>query len=279
MPVCRLSSRVLCAAATAVLCGLCPGAFAVDQGARAQRIVSLDYCADQFVLELAERGHIAALSMDAQEPFSYLRDRAVGLAQVRPLAEEVLSLRPDLVVTSYGGDAALDRLLARANVPVLRVGWIEDLAGVRENLRAMGKGLGNESRAGELLEDFDRRLQALAENRPAARRSALYVTPGGVTGGSGTLVHELLLAAGLDNFSARHGWQPLPLERLAYEQPDLLVTASFLEDEHPWSAARHPLLKRQLSGLPAVTLPGAWTACGGWFLIDAVEAMAAVSGA
>jgi len=278
MPGRRLATRVLCAAATAVVCTLSPGVVAVDQGALPQRIVSLDYCADQFVLELAARERIVALSMDAREPFSYLRERAADFAQVRPLAEEVLLLRPDLVVTSYGGDAALDRLLGRAGVSVLRVGWIEDLAGVRENLRAMGKGLGNETRAGELLEDFDRRLQALAENRPAARRSALYVTPGGVTGGSGTLVHELLLAAGLDNFSARPGWQPLPLERLAYEQPDLLVTASFLEDEHPWSAARHPLLKRQLSGLPAVTLPGAWTACGGWFLIDAVEAMAAVSG-
>ena len=98
-----------------------------------------------------------------------------------------------------------------------------------------------------------------------------------MTSGTDTLVHELLRAAGLANFSQRRGWQPLPLERLAYETPDVLVTSRFVEDQHPWSAARHPLLRERLASLPTVNLPGAWTACGGWFLIDAIEAMAALA--
>jgi iron complex transport system substrate-binding protein len=156
----------------------------------------------------------------------------------------------------------------------VRVGWIEDLAGVRRNLIQMGEALGNPAEAEALLTDFDRRLASLAATAPTSRPSALYVTPGGVTGGPGTLVHELLGAAGLENFALRRGWQPIPLERLAYEQPEVLVNASFVADQHPWSAARHPLLASQLADLPAVSLPGAWTACGGWFLIEAVEAMA-----
>jgi iron complex transport system substrate-binding protein len=242
-----------------------------------QRVLSLDYCADQFVLQLVPRERIAALSMDAREPFSFLRQEAAGIPQQSARTEAVLLARPDLVVSSYGGGPGLKAFLRRAGIPLVQVGWIEDLAGVRGNLLQMGGALGNPEGAARLLADFDRRLAALRAQAAAERRRALYVTPGGVTGGPGTLVHELLLAAGLANFAERPGWQPLPLERLAYEQPEVLVNASFVADQHPWSAARHPLLAERLRDLPSVSLPGAWTACGGWFLIEAVEAMAALA--
>jgi iron complex transport system substrate-binding protein len=242
-----------------------------------QRVISLDYCADQFVLQLLPRDRILALSPDSREPFSFLRERAAGIPQVPAQAEAVLLAEPDLVVTSYGGGPKLIGLLRRLNVPVLQVGWIEDLEGVRDNLLAMGEGLGNPAGAQALLHDFDERLASLRMTNSPSRREALYLTPGGVTGGPGTLVDELLEAAGLANFTRQPGWQPLPLERLAYEQPDVLVSASFVADQHPWSAARHPLLTLQLQGLPSVSLPGAWTACGGWFLIEAVEAMAVLA--
>ena len=103
------------------------------------------------------------------------------------------------------------------------------------------------------------------------------MTPAGVTTGEGTLVHELFVAAGLENFLDRPGWNPLPLERLAYERPDLIAAAFFESATNHvdnWSAARHPVAQAQLRELPVVPLEGAWTACGGWFLLDAVEALA-----
>ena len=53
---CALAIRVPCAAAAMALCVLSFQAFAAAPGGQPQRIVSLDYCADQFVLELAEPG-------------------------------------------------------------------------------------------------------------------------------------------------------------------------------------------------------------------------------
>jgi iron complex transport system substrate-binding protein len=103
------------------------------------------------------------------------------------------------------------------------------------------------------------------------------MTPAGVTSGPGTLVHEMMNAAGIDNFQTEEGWRPLPLERLAYERPDLVAAAFFgVGTNHPdgWSAARHPVARAQLAERPRVDLEGAWTACGGWFVLDAVEALA-----
>ena len=84
--------------------------------------------------------------------------------------------------------------------------------------------------------------------------------------------------AGLANFQEAPGWRSIPLERLAFEQPELVAAAFFdpgAVDTFPWSAARHPLARRQLIEHPVVSLDGAWTACGGWFVLDAVEALAA----
>ena len=247
----------------------------------ASAIVSLDFCADQFVLALVPRERILAVSMDAADHFSYMRAAARGLRQVRAVAEDVLILGPDLVVRAHGGGAGAAHFLRRAGVPVLQVGFAATLDDVRSNIRAAAAGLGAAQRGAALIEDMDRRLAAVRRHRPGTR--ALYLTPGGFTSGPGTLVHEMLAAAGLENFQRAPGWRALPLERLAYERPDLIVTAFFgtrTSVAAAWSAAHHPLARRQLQAVPVVHLDGAWTACGGWFLADAVQALGrAVRGA
>lgn len=244
---------------------------------RPMRIVSLDYCADQYLLELVDRGRIAALSPDATAPFSYHRGRARGLRQVRPRVEDVLALRPDLVIRSYGGGPAAAAFLARAHVPVLQIGYAEDLTGVRDNLVTLSKGLGEPERGRAGAAAFDRQLTALAERKDAGP-ATLYITPGGATSGPGTLVHEMLRAAGLANFEQATGWRTVPLETLAYRQPAHIAAAFFADkpvDPASWSAARHPVARAMLATRPRTDLEGAWTACGGWFIIDAIEKLAA----
>ncbi|MEL6226722.1 MAG: ABC transporter substrate-binding protein [Pseudomonadota bacterium] len=255
---------------------------ASDEGSneQPQRIVSLDYCADQYVLKLADREQVLAVSPSAMKDFSYMRAAAVGVRAVRPIAEDVLILKPDLVVRSFGGGPNAAAFFERAGVPVLQVGWAsnvdgEDAGSIPYLIQRIANGLGHPQRGAALVDEFRTRLTAVR-----ARQSgdvALYMTPAGDTTGPGSLVHEMLLAAGLENFQQRPGWGSLPLERLAYEQPDLVV-AAFYEalNNNPdaWSASQHPVAKAQLAEPGTVPLQGAWTACGGWFILDAIEALA-----
>ena len=247
-----------------------------DAGGRPpQRIVSLDFCADQYVLKFVERDRITAVSPDAGREFSYMRDHAVGLPVVRPVAEDVIVLKPDLVVRSYGGGPQAALLFERAGVPVLNVGWADDIEAAMQAVRETARALGSAAAGRTAAAEMQSRLAALRVQAPGA--NALYMTPGGVTSGPGSLIHEMLTAAGLDNFQKRPGWWPIPLERLAYEQPDLVVPA-FFENRtnhlHAWSPMRHPVARAQLDGGAVVPIEGAWTACGAWFLMDAVEALA-----
>lgn len=240
-----------------------------------ERVVSLDYCADQFVLRFVPEKHIAAVSPDARKYFSYMRDAHPQVPAVRPTAENVLALNPTRVVRSYGGGPGAPAFFKRAGVDVVQLGYSSTLEDVRKNVLETATQLGNADEGRLVVADFDRRLANL--NAQSNSPTALYTTPGGVTTGPGSLVHEMMVAAGLENFEQNSGWRDLPLERLVSEQPDQLAKATFgHENTHvdPWTRSRHPLAKELVRSTPGVELEGAWTSCGAWFLIDAIEAMA-----
>ncbi|MEM9168499.1 MAG: ABC transporter substrate-binding protein [Pseudomonadota bacterium] len=243
-----------------------------------KRVVSLDYCADQFVLKFVDRANILAVSPDATADFSYMREAASGVPTVRPLAEDVLIAKPDLVVRLYGGGPNATTFFERAGVPVLNVGWSGSIDDVAANVERLAAGLGAADEGRAVVADMRDRLAALAQSDDGGH--ALYMTPAGVTTGPGSLIHEMIVAAGLANFQEASGWRSLPLERLAYERPDL-VAAAFFETRtnhaDAWSPAGHPVARAQLDGPAVARLDGAWTACGAWFLVDAVEALAAAS--
>ncbi|MCI4645356.1 MAG: ABC transporter substrate-binding protein [Hyphomonadaceae bacterium] len=260
-------------------CGGSPPPQATDVG-RPMRIVSLDYCADQYVLKLADREQILAISPDAVKPFSYMRETAQSVPTVRPIAENILILKPDLIVRSYGGGPNAGAFFERAGVPVLQVGWTSNLGrsgpgSIPDLIGHMADGLGQGARGEALVAEFTARLDALEQRSEGG--AALYMTSSGVTTGSGSLIHEMLLKAGYENFESRPGWHAIPLERLAYEQPDLIAAAFFGRGDtarDAWSPMKHPVARHQITDKPVVPLDGAWTACGAWFILDAVEALA-----
>ncbi|HEX5789156.1 MAG TPA: ABC transporter substrate-binding protein [Woeseiaceae bacterium] len=253
--------------------------FAVAAASPATRVVSLDYCADQYVLELLPRAHVLALSPDAEQEYAYLRERAAGLPKVRPVAEDVIALAPGLVIRSYGGGPQALGFFERAGIPVVQVPYAETLDDVRAAVRAVADGLGVPVRGAAVVAEMQARLNAVAGavDDVRSRPAALYLTAGGAAGGPGTLIDEVLAAAGYANYESRPGWHMLSLERLVRAEPDVVV-ASFFEGATGmtayWSAVRHPVARRRLEDRPVIALPGALTACGAWFVADAVEILA-----
>ncbi len=256
-------------------CGPPPTGGAPVQTQQPTRIVSLDFCADQFVLKLADRENIAALSPDAETIFSYMRDEAKGIAKVRPRAEDILLREPDLVVRTYGGGPSAAAFFEHAGIEVLQIDYAYNMETAKQAIRNASFGLGVPARGEKLVAEMDSRLAALPHRNDP--QSILYLSSKGATAGPDTMIDELLQLAGFENFNTRPGWSAIPLERLAYDNPDV-IAAGFFETSDLvsdiWTPARHPLAKRKLAETPVINLRGAWLSCGGWFLLDAVEALA-----
>lgn len=237
------------------------------------RILSLDQCADQYVLALA-REQVVGLSHRADDPDSRLRDRARGLPLRRASIEAVLGARPDVVVRSWGGDARLLQALERRGVTVVTLQDADDLDGVRTSVRRAATAFGRPERGEALLADMDRRL---ARARGAWRgQGALYLTPGAYTTGPGTLIDQLMRLTGLRNLARAPGYQPAPTERVVLNPPALVVRGFFDQTRWTrWAPGRSPVLDRALAGRTAADLPASLLACPTWFAGEAAEQLAA----
>lgn len=247
---------------------------------RPARIVSLDYCADQYVLALAPRSAIAGLSPDAVREFSHMRDLAGGLPRLRPDVESVLAARPDLVVRAYGGGPDLVARLQRAGIRVHQIGFGERAAAIRAAAAEAAAAMHAPERGARLLAAFDARVSALAAAAPPAgapKPRALYVTPAGFTSGDGTLADTIISLSGHANMETAPGWRALPLERLAIARPDALALAfadTLETGADAWAPARHAAWRARAGMLPTARMKAAALACPGWFNLDAAEALA-----
>jgi len=260
-----------------ILCALAL-MFASAASAEPRRIVSLDYCADQFVLALADRGQIVALSRGSLRDDAYYRHRARGIRQTRGTLEEVLALRPDLVVRNWGGPWDAEAVYRRFGVPVLQVGDAPNFEAARADLLDAAHAIGHPERGEAIARDLDQRLARLRAAAPRARPPVLYLSAGGAVAGSGTLMHAVIQAAGARNAHEGESWTVLSLERLV-ELPPATVALGFFDHGrsrvNPWLPGRHPALRRTLARTQTVTLPTAAIACEAWYAIDAAERLAA----
>jgi iron complex transport system substrate-binding protein len=260
-----------------ILCAL--ALISVSPAAAApRRVVSLDYCADQFVLALADRDQIAALSRGAQREDSYYRARAAGVRQTRGTMEEVLSLRPDLIVRNWGGPWDSAAAFARFNIPVVQVGDTPDFASARADLLHAARRLGHGDRGRALARDLDARLARLAASAPELRPPVMYLSAGGAVAGRGVMMDAVIDAGGGRNISSGQNWTVLPLERMI-ETPPALIALGFFdsgrERVNAWSPSRHPALRRALRRANTIRLPPASISCQAWYAIDAAERVAA----
>lgn len=242
-----------------------------------RRIISLDFCADQYLLAFAAPEAIVALSPDSDKSFSYLRKHARGKRKIFPRAENILIEKPDAVIRTFGGGPNISAFLERVGIEVIQIPYANDLETIRISTIKTSAALGNRERGLAIVADMERRLAAIDAT---PKNKIMYITSKGAVAGAETLIDELIRSAGFTNFEQRPGWRFAPLEQLAYHAPDT-IAAGFFDgaDAHTdnWSPARHAVAKRALRNSTVVDIPGAWTACGAWFVVDAAEAMARAS--
>ena len=246
------------------------------QAAAAPRVLSLDQCADQYVLAMSPREAIVGLSTRADDADSRLRALARGLPMRRVDLETALAARPDVVVRYWGGEPRLVRALEERGVRVVTIGEASGFGDVRRSIREVAAALGRPAAGEALIARMDARLARAAGAWKGA--SVLYLTPGGVTAGPGTLVDAVLRAAGLANAERRPGYQVVSLEQLAMSPPKTVVLGfydTFQLAGDSWGPGRHRILQRTVREAAVASLPGAMLGCPDWSAAEAAELLAA----
>ena len=247
-----------------------------------RRVVSQTVGTDDLLMALADPGQIAALSHLARDP----RDSPwAGEARRWPClrngeAEDVLRLRPDLVLVASYTQPETVALLRRAKVPVLLLDRFESLEDLYANARRIGQALGRSGRAEQVIRQWQGRVAALSGRLKGLRPvRVLAVGFYPFTAGSGTTFQDICDHAGALNVAAEQGLKghaPTPSEKVLTWQVDALVA--------PWEPGMD--LRARLRDLPpykfmqafrqgrVVALPGALMASTSQARLDAYEWLA-----
>ena len=240
------------------------------------RVVSLDSCADQYVLALADDAQILALTKNAHMPFSHFRERAKNFPTHDGRAESLLAYKPDVVVATGMADPMLANLMARVGVRVVTTGLSSSIEDSRKDISSFGDALGQVERADDMLEAFNAKLSAI-KKMPKLGLSALYLSPGGTTTGAGTFLDEIITLAGFENHMTRkgyRGWSQMNVEHLVTDTPDVVIGGFFdarVGQADAWRFSSHPVIERLMARAKMIEVPSHLISCPAWFSLEAVD--------
>lgn len=240
-----------------------------------RKIVSLNLCADQYLLALADRSQIAGLTPNADNPqMSAAAAQTHGLRILGQSAEEVLAIEPDLVVGLPARRSAIMTALKDQNYPALDLRTAENFATIVEQARIVARAVGKSERGEALIARMERDLAALG--KPGRDRVAAYYQRRGFLTGTDTLIDDLMQRAGLVNLARKLGKPPLSqlsIEELVAARPDFIIVDSATDQirDQGTEMLHHPALR----DIPRIRLPQAWTVCGGPAYVRAAQSLVA----
>ncbi|MBL9065525.1 MAG: ABC transporter substrate-binding protein [Sphingopyxis sp.] len=227
-----------------------------------QRIVSINLCADQLVLALADREQIAGLTKNATDiEMSGEAAKARGIPLLSNSAEQILAIEPDLIIGMPASRSAALRALPQQDYPLLDLATANTLDEIYTSIRETAAAVGHPERGGALIARMRGELAGLP--KPGKGRVAAYYQRRGYMTGTGTLIDELMGRVGLVNLAGKLGKPPLSqlsLEEMVAAQPDFLIVESATDVviDQGSEMLHHPAL----SGIPRISIPQAWTVCG-----------------
>jgi len=243
-------------------------------------VVSINLCADQLVLLLADDEQIQSLSNLSHEPAgSYYYERAREFPVNTGLAEEIVPLSPSVVIAGqYAQDYSIQLLRELGQrVEVLPIAnSIEELI---VNLESVGKWLGQGPRASASIDQIRQQLRALPAARPNPPLAVFY-DPNGFTVGAQTLRGQLLELAGWKNLAADLGishYGSLPLEALVMQQPDAIIESPYSPGtfSRAQRLTQHSALRKSALDAVLVSVPGNATICAGPWSVDVIQTLVA----
>ena len=197
-----------------------------------QRIVSVTLAVDEILMDLIGPARIVALSELAPKPGSLLAERVGSIRHfVSSDVESIIALEPDLCFLASYNRKETRSLLIDSGIPVFVFSSFHSFEDIRKSIRTVGRAVGAEDEAKQLVGEMNRKLDFVAQRIPAKSEwpSVLAYGQSGWVAGSGTTQAEIFASAGLRNAAAEmgiKGHSQVSQEQVLAMDPDFFVVVS-----------------------------------------------------
>ena len=224
--------------------------------------MSLTVCTDELLMDLAPPSRIASISYLSQEKAALkLWPEAARLPVNHNSAEEILTQKPDLVLTLVYASTDMRGLLEKVGIRFLEVPQAGNFDQIRAVTRMVGDAIGERARAEQLIARMDATLRQLATGKPKQTIRVVGWGGGGFVPGGDTLFNAVLDEAGGRNIAVHDSYYDV--ESLIAAKPDILAFADDYIDTPSLRRDQddHPLLMRLFANR-RIVYPAAYFGCG-----------------
>lgn len=249
-----------------------------DEIHRPHHIVSLNMCADELLLRVADRRDITSITWLASESGN-AAELARGVPVNHGLAEEIIPLNPDLVLAGVYTARMAVSLIKRTGIPVVELDAPNGIDAVRRQYLDVAKLLGEPARGERVVAAIDEGLARIPRPPATGRPRAIVLNANGFTVGPHTLANEIMTRAGLENVAETlkiDNYDKIPLETVITQGVEVLIVSA-VRDQAPAIATeilKHPVLSKIADRTQIVVMPQRLWGCGGPAIVDAVELLA-----
>lgn len=255
-----------------------------------QRLLPTTAAAAEFLAVLVPAARFVALPEQVDD-FSSMDFRHDGFENVprfsRYVAEPLIALRPELIVTHAWQAAETTYVLRQSGIDVLVLDSASSYDDVRATILGLGERLGVADHAREVARALDERIARVRSGaaQRASWRALVYSNDGsgGWTAGSGTTVNTLLAMVGLRNAAADDGLSghvAIDFERVVGLAPDVFVVSAPGKGDGDIATIGVLEKAEALANLPAIrahrvaVISSALLTSDSPTLVDAAEALA-----
>ncbi len=232
------------------------------------KIVSLNMCADPYLMAFAAPEQILALSALSQDAdLSPFHQAAKAYPATFGGLEDILALQPDMVIVSPYSSPMKQRLLTQYGIRVIAMAASHDFASAGEEILTLGAAMGRPTQAAAYWQDLQTQLQAASH--PPRDIAVLPLQRRGLTIGDQHVLWQVLQMAGATPANgleaSTSALAPLNLEQAIGSKADaILMSAPIgLPSNRGIEFLAHPALMHRFPEGRRLYLDSRLTTCSG----------------
>jgi iron complex transport system substrate-binding protein len=196
-----------------------------------QRIISLEPSNSAILAALKVDARVIGVDVNTDYPADLVAKPKVTDANGKPNVEQIVALKPDLVLTYGYFTTDSDRLLRQAHITVVAVP-VGNLSGMLQDVRLIGQLVHAEATANAVVDGLQHRIDAVKSKVKALPAVSVYMevgySPGQVYAfGGGTFADEMIRDAGGTNIfgsnTANSGYPQVSDESIIAANPQVIV--------------------------------------------------------
>ena len=236
------------------------------------RVVSLNLCADAYLMAFAKPEQILGLTQQSSDPtLSAFVEEASNFPVSGGRMSNIIEQHPDIIITNNYSPPPNKALMDRLGIKIVKLDAANSYQTARTEILQLGKAIHRLEAAKAYLAQLDKELEDARHTELTYMPSIINYQRRGIVVGETHILDDIIQLAGAQNLGRDTGRTigPMSLENLIRLQPDYVLSISENDEQTLKSQDRgseilsHPALQKMFSAERHIYIPQNLTVCAG----------------